>query len=681
MDNNTPEINVENVTEVTELENEAEIAVEEPKPKKRKRERRGAFRNGLIISGLGRLTDAIYRALFGGLFGLIFTSYSAEDRAFRRGYIKGHLFSNERLKGYWRKIRRFFAQGFESSLTPHIFRKLSTTLLETSFKNYGNFMLSFGLYSVFVYFVRMYLPFFETADTDHLVAGIVFVILSMPMLSSKKCLAHVLRHSLSARAVLCDVFGMRDESFEIPPKQSKLRANLSIIFGIASGMLTFLVDPLHIPLAAILLIGVAFIIVTPEIGVVLSLFLLPFMSFTDMPAVYTGFIVVISAVGYLIKLIRGKRILRFEILDLAIGAFFTVTLLSGFVSVGGKDSVYEAIMACVLMVIYFLIANMIRTREWINRCVVALVGSATVTSILGIIEYFFGDISARWLDTEYFGDIRGRVVSLFDNANVLAFYLVMVFPFALDLVLRSRNKSERFLARFAVASIVICVVFTWSRGAWIGLIVAAIVYMLIKTRKIVKAIFALCLAIPVLSILLPSNIIHRFMSIGDLADSSTYYRVLTWRGSLDAILDNLFVGYGYGTSAFETAYPSYAYSGIEAAEHSHSLYLQILFGMGLLGFAVFFIVMLFFAQKNLEFFSKTELRKNQANVAVAAFVAFISALVMGMFDYIWYNNRVLFLFWAIVGIASAVIRMNDDLEKRRHVDDPFDSTYACIDIN
>ncbi len=676
MDNNTPEMNVE------KIEGEAEIVMTE-KPKKRQRERRKFsyyFTNGLIMSLLGRLTDAIYRALSGGLFGLIFTSYSAEQKALENGYIKGHLFGNELLRGYWRKIREIFARGFETSLTPHILKKIYRALLETSVKNYGNYMLSFGLYSVFVYFVRMYLPFFAEADTDHLVSGVIFILLSMPMLASKKCLAEALGSSLGARAILCDVLGMRDESFEVPLRQSKFRANLSIVLGIASGMLTFFVSPAYIPLGAMLVVGIALVIAAPEIGIVASLFLLPFMSFTNMPSVFTAFIVGVSAVGYLIKLIRGKRILRFEIIDVAVGIFFVVTLLSGIVSLGRQPSLYEALMACMLMLVYFLITNMIRTREWVNRCVIALVSSATITSILGVLEYFFGDISARWLDTEYFGDIRGRVVSLFDNSNVLAFYLVMVFPFALDLILRSRNKSERFLARFSAASIVLCVIFTWSRGAWLGLIVSAIVYMLIKTRKIIKALFAFCFAIPILAIVLPPNIIRRFMSIGDLADSSTYYRVLTWRGSLDAISDNLFVGYGYGSPAFERAYPGYAYSGIEAAEHTHSLYLQILFGVGILGFAAFFIVLLFFAQKNLEFFKKTELR-GQSNVAAAAFVSFVASLVMGMFDYIWYNNRILFLFWAIMGIASSVIRINDDLEKRKRVEETSDSRSACIDIN
>ena len=675
MDNNTPEINIE------KIENESPKKAKEKK--KREKKRRGFsyyFTNGRIMSWLGSLTEAIYRALFGGLFGLIFTSYSAEERAFEGGYIKGRIFSHDRIKGYWRKIRQVFAQGFESSMSLGVLRRICNTFLETTLKNYGNYMISFGLFSVFVYFVRTFVPFLGDASTNHLVSGVIFIVLSIPMLASKKSLAQVLRSSLGARAVLCDVFGMRDESFEILPKQSKTRANLSIIFGIASGMLTFVVEPVQIPIALLIFAGVAVIIATPEVGVVTSLFLLPFMSFTSTPSIYTAFLVGVSAVGYLVKLIRGKRILRFEILDVCVAFFFVTMLVSGFISLGKESSLNEALMACMLMTVYFLVANMIRTREWVNRCVIALVSSATLTSIIGVLEYFFGDVSTGWLDTNYFGDIRGRVVSLFDNSNVLAFYLVMVFPFAIDLVSRCKSKREKFLARFSVLSIVLCVIFTWSRGAWLGLIVAALLYMIIKTKKIIKAILAFCLSIPILSIVLPSNIINRFMSIGDLADSSTYYRVLTWRGSLDAIGDSLLVGYGYGSAAFERVYPTYAYAGIEAAEHSHSLYLQILFGMGLLGFAVFFLVMLFFAQKNLEFFAKTELRSYK-NSSVAAFVAVVAALVMGMFDYIWYNNRILFLFFAIMGIASAVIRTSNDLEKRKHVDDTCDARSACIDIN
>ena len=390
-------------------------------------------------------------------------------------------------------------------------------------------------------------------------------------------------------------------------------------------------------------------------------------------------VVLVSAFGYFVKIVRGKRIIRFEILDVAMLMFAVVVFFSGIFTAGAGASLYEALLACSLMLAYFLITNMMRTKTWVDRCVLALVSSADVVAVIGVIEYFFGEASTQWLDVTYFSDIRTRVVSLFDNSNVLAFYLVIIFPFALDLVFKAGRRRERFLALFSVAAIVLCTVFTWSRGAWIGLIVSAIIYLLINTRAVIKAFAGLCLALPVLSIVVPSSVIKRFMSIGDLADSSTYYRVLTWRGSLRAISESILGGYGYGLSSFEAVYPAYAIAGIEAAEHTHSLYLQLLFGTGLVGLVLFLIVVFLFAQKNFEFFVHEE-DKRTLGTPAAAFSAVIAALVMGLFDNVWYNSRVMLLFFAVMGIACAMIRISDENSARRRVEVECDKTSAYIDI-
>ena len=88
---------------------------------------------------------------------------------------------------------------------------------------------------------------------------------------------------------------------------------------------------------------------------------------------------------------------------------------------------------------------------------------------------------------------------------------------------------------------------------------------------------------------------RRFTSIGNLADSSSYYRVYTWRGSLRAAKDYFWGGAGYGSSAYAEVYPQYAYAGIEAAEHSHNLFVQILFGLGVFGLLIFLAVLFLFA--------------------------------------------------------------------------------------
>ena len=51
-----------------------------------------------------------------------------------------------------------------------------------------------------------------------------------------------------------------------------------------------------------------------------------------------------------------------------------------------------------------------------------------VVSLIGIAEYLFGAAELRWVDAHRFGDIGGRVTSLFSNPNILGVYLILYFP-------------------------------------------------------------------------------------------------------------------------------------------------------------------------------------------------------------------------------------------------------------
>ena len=676
MDNNTPQTDILNEAEELTVKEEQEA---KESPKRERRKLSYFFTDGIIMCWLSMLTEFIYNAFVNGFFGKIFTSYSSLQSSFERGYLKSNVLGNRKLGSSLRQTRKVFAEGFERSYLLSNTKRFIKVLLETPLKNYGNFTLCFGLYTIFAFFLKRFIVMAGSATLVDFIVGTVFVVVAIPLLTSKISLAEALLESVCSRLLLCEAFGIRDESFYVLAKQSRTRANLSIILGIVCGIFTLVIDPIYLPLLALVVISLTVIMSVPEIGVVVALFSLPFLSLFDSPSLMLALIVLVSAFGYFVKIVRGKRIMRFEILDVAMLMLGVVIFFSGIFTAGKGASLYESLLACSLMLAYFLIANMMRTKKWVDRCVLALVSSAGVTAVIGVLEYFFGEISTQWLDVTYFSDIRTRVVSLFDNSNVLAFYLVIIFPLALDLVFKASRRRERFLALFSVSAIVLCTVFTWSRGAWIGLIASAIMYLLINTRVVIKAFVGLCLALPVLSIVLPSSVIKRFLSIGDLADSSTYYRVLTWRGSLRAIADNVFGGYGYGMSSFEAVYPAYAIAGIEAAEHTHSLYLQLLFGTGLVGLILFLAVILLFAQKNFEFFVRED-DKRGVGTAAAAFSAVIAALVMGLFDNIWYNSRVMLLFFAVMGIACAMIRISDENSVRRRVEVECDKTSAYIDI-
>lgn len=164
------------------------------------------------------------------------------------------------------------------------------------------------------------------------------------------------------------------------------------------------------------------------------------------------------------------------------------------------------------------------------------------------------------------------------------------------------------------------------------------------------------------------------------------YRVNIWRGSVGILEDHFLSGIGIGEGAWRMVYPSYSLSAIEAAPHSHNVYLQITVEMGVLALVVFVVLMFLLVQSSMSYFKrlsdsgamfaplkgdnegnavilvgKIKMRlKNTTAMrleAAAPLCGLVAALVQGMTDYIWYNYRVYLMFWLVAGVVSAYARL------------------------
>ncbi len=642
-----------------------------------KKKRAGAFSLSIILCFIDRLTNAVYSSLMNGIFGIAFTSYSVEQRAFERGAVRGYFRGNNKFERMLRRARETLSKSFETSFLVGKVEKVLRRLLSTPLKLYGNFMLSFGLYSMLVYLIRFFAPMLVTPNGSFVAVGVAIIVMSFPLLASRESLGRAAGRGMITRLVFVEALGFKEEDFDFTPIRRRGKVNLSILWGMAAGLLTFFVHPAYIVAAIVFLIVAVMIVSTPEMGVLLTIFMVPFCSFLEYPSAALAIFVLVTTCGYLTKLVRGKRILRVEILDLMVLIFGVVLLMSGVITAGGVASFTEAVMSCILLLGFFLVSNLMRTERWLNRCVNAVVASSVIVALIGVLQYAMGYAVSGWLDTSYFGDIEGRVVSLFDNPNILAAYLVLSFPFLLANTTRAKNRREKLLGILSVIAVVTCTVLTWSRGAWLAMIASVVVMSLINSRRTFKWLLAVAAVTPAIAFVLPRSVVKRFLSIGDLADSSSYYRVYTWRGTLNAIGDHFWSGAGYGMSAYAEIYPKYAYAGIEAAEHSHNLFLQILFSCGIFGLLIFLSALFLFSQKSFESI------KNNISVKLpvsAAFSAVLGALVMGLFDYIWYSYRVFFMFWIIIGICCAYVRFGDKEAQRARGAERYGAESASIDL-
>lgn len=612
----------------------------------------------LLIALFDRLGALIYDTFINGFFGTLLTSYTSLNHRLSSGFFGKYFFYNPKITKFFRRIQRFFASRLESCVTISLTSRAIERLCSFPLQYYGNFGLFFGIYTIVVYYVKLFIPWLVASQTSHLWTGIIVAITSIPLLFSRINLANSVKSSVIGRGIFKSTFGFSDEAFDNKKTTSRGKGNAMLFLGLLAGIATLFIHPLYIILAIFTVLIITLIACSPEIGVLLTIFVLPFLSLTDSPTIWLCLMVLVTAFFYVIKLIRGKRVFNLEILDLAIILFGILILLSSVFSAGGHASVYSAIVSVVLLLGYFLLVNLMKTEKWIKRCIFALITSSVIVSLIGIFEFLFGAESNNWLDQSFFGIIKTRVVSLFGNPNILSVFLVMVFPFILALSIRAKEKSDKFLIRALIILFILCITFTWSRAAWVAVIIGTLFFAMLCTKKSFRIFGVILIILPLIPILLPSSVIERFLSISNFADSSIAYRIYTWKGTLNAIKDYFFFGIGYGDSAFQAIYPSYAYSGIESTPHSHSLLLQVILCMGIIGFLMLSIAIFLNFQKSLEYIKKEKSSASTVYV-IAAVASIVSALIMGVFDYIWYNQRIFYLFWTIIAIGTAFVRVGN----------------------
>ena len=143
--------------------------------------------------------------------------------------------------------------------------------------------------------------------------------------------------------------------------------------------------------------------------------------------------------------------------------------------------------------------------------------------------------------------------------------------------------------------------------------------------------------------------------------------------------EHLLGGVGVGESAFRAYYPLYSLSGIEGATHAHNLLLQLLCEFGVLGPMLFLLFAVFLYQ--CLFSHQAEETDEEIRLSsIAAGCGIFAVLINGLFDYVFYNSRVFFLFFVVVGIAVALSRVGRVERTRSAPIYDKGSTESVLDI-
>ena len=126
----------------------------------------------LLIYLFDKLSDVIYNALINGFFGYIFTAYTSELTAYERGYVVSYFRGGSKTRRIFRKIREYLSKSFETSFILKRLRRWVCGFAYLPLRTYGSYLLSFGIYTLLVYFIKVLLPVMGTADIKNLLVGI-----------------------------------------------------------------------------------------------------------------------------------------------------------------------------------------------------------------------------------------------------------------------------------------------------------------------------------------------------------------------------------------------------------------------------------------------------------------------------------------------------------------------------
>ncbi len=255
--------------------------------------------------------------------------------------------------------------------------------------------------------------------------------------------------------------------------------------------------------------------------------------------------------------------------------------------------------------VYFLVVNLVRRRDQMERLVQVLLALGTLLAFLGLLDYLTAE---AWLIRWREEGVAGRLSGTFVNPDHFAAWLVMLVCLGLgylagrsprserDLSLRSLLASRqgreqavrRYLPFIGVCVMVLALVFTLSRGGVLSLLVALVAFLALLGAH-ARARWSLVVVGALLAVALGAGVWIGLAPLLDRVWQANY--ASRWIQSLTSLpMLRAFPLLGVGFGAYKDIYfrfqPPELQPGKVYFPYAHNDLLQIAVELGLIGTAL-----------------------------------------------------------------------------------------------
>jgi len=327
--------------------------------------------------------------------------------------------------------------------------------------------------------------------------------------------------------------------------------------------------------------------------------------------------------------------------------FIFLGLLTFFNSVYPSESLKEILRFLSILSAFFFGATLLQSAKSLTTLIKVIIFSALPPAILA----FFQLINKTGLPDGYVYRVFGSMT----HPNMLAFYLLLAITLSIFLLLNLRKtRLEVYVYSFFALFYIFILFFTYTRGAYLGLI---IIFIIVGIAKFKKFLFFSTIAF-ILAYILIAPVQLRFNSIFQPDPyGSVSWRFDLWEDAYSYFKERPWSGYGLGTAEKIITVKRDFRLG---SPDPHNDYLRIALdgGYPLLIAYIFLLISFFWV------FLKAYLNEHRPKLKnfFLFFIAFgLAIFVMSGGDNILNDTALQWQMWSLAGSALACAHLKKDL--------------------
>lgn len=248
----------------------------------------------------------------------------------------------------------------------------------------------------------------------------------------------------------------------------------------------------------------------------------------------------------------------------------------------------EGLITWFCYLVIFIASGVAVKNEFIRKDIALLIGiSALVVSVIGILQFI-----SLWA----FGHTdqllyNGRIISTFGQPNFLGAFLVLSLPF-FGYLTKNTNHILKFPWILSVGIVGLAIILTFSRSAWVALLILLILWGIRCWKLLVVAVSILVITLTILANLFPLLLHYQIQRVQfDLGGKWTAEnRTLIAERSVNLIVKRPITGWGMENLVL--VFPIVTQEsdiGLKdiVVDSAHNIFLDIAVESGLIGLAIF----------------------------------------------------------------------------------------------